>query len=459
MKNDHSHFNRSTQTEHNRMNTHAFQRLAAALQAGLIPLVLGLACFGSFTHVLAQTTANPPERLTYQGYLTDSDGAPLGGTNGGPKNYDVIFRIYNAQTAGDLLWGEQQTVTVDKGYFSVLLGEGADSGDPRPDLSALFAGPTASDRYVGIFVKDIGAPGENVPILPRLRLLTSPYAFLARNASALVSPNGSNVVSAANGTLTVNGTLSATTINGSGLTGLTPGQIPNLDGSKITGNLDASKITGTISDARLSGSVARRDVANTFNASQTIAGVSGYNGLKITGSSTLSGMIIENTAAGGHQYVMFAQSDGRFQINDHTPFPQQRVTIVGTGNVGIGTESPAAKLDVRGDVKLGPSGQYYAPAGEENLRIVRGSVSALGAKVNGSGFTSIKEAGTGAYRITFDPAFPAGEIPTVTANSLGNADNNVSIPVVTNSYFLISIRVPTAANANTPFNFIAIGTR
>ena len=41
-------------------------------------------------------------------------------------------------------------MTVDKGYFSVLLGEGASTGEPRPVLSTLFKGPTASDRYVGI---------------------------------------------------------------------------------------------------------------------------------------------------------------------------------------------------------------------------------------------------------------------------------------------------------------------
>jgi len=63
-----------------------------------------------------------------------------------------------------------------------------------------------------------------VEIKPRLRLLTSPYAFLARSATALVSPNGSNLVTSANGEMRVNGTLTG---NGSGLTGLTAGQIPN----------------------------------------------------------------------------------------------------------------------------------------------------------------------------------------------------------------------------------------
>lgn len=119
--------------------------------------------------------------MTYQGYLADANGTPLG-TNA-PKNYDIIFDIWSDPTstaADNRLWTEQQTVTVDKGYFSVLLGEGSSIGEARPDLSTVFTNATASDRWVGITVKGIGAGGADVNILPRLRLLSSPYAWLAR---------------------------------------------------------------------------------------------------------------------------------------------------------------------------------------------------------------------------------------------------------------------------------------
>jgi microcystin-dependent protein len=119
--------------------------------------------------------------MTYQGYLVDANGTALG--NSAPKNYDVVFRIYDDQSAGNNLWAEQQTLTVDKGYFSVLLGEGSQVGsEPRPALSSLFASATASDRFVEITVKGIGSGGADSTILPRLRLLTSPYAFLAQRA-------------------------------------------------------------------------------------------------------------------------------------------------------------------------------------------------------------------------------------------------------------------------------------
>ncbi|HYG34210.1 MAG TPA: hypothetical protein VEC99_05475, partial [Clostridia bacterium] len=140
---------------------------------------------------------NPPDRLTYQGYVVDGNGTPLGNT--APKNYDVIFRIYNDQSAGTRLWSEQQTITVDKGYFSVLLGEGSQySGETRPPIFSLFSAPDASERYVEITVRGIGANGTDATILPRLRLLTSPYSFLARNAvyaGSLVNNGNGQVVS------------------------------------------------------------------------------------------------------------------------------------------------------------------------------------------------------------------------------------------------------------------------
>jgi hypothetical protein len=58
-----------------------------------------------------------PHMINYQGRLTNSSGVPLTGA------YDVTFRIYDAQTAGNLLWQETHAgVVVDKGIFSAVLG-------------------------------------------------------------------------------------------------------------------------------------------------------------------------------------------------------------------------------------------------------------------------------------------------------------------------------------------------
>ena len=133
--------------------------------------------------------SSPPQYMTYQGYLTDANGNPLGSTNTGPKNYDVIFRIWDAQTGGNEQYAEQQTVTVSGGYFSVLLGEGsAYQSEPHTlALSTLFTNNTASSRYVEFTVQGAGVNNANVTIAPRLRLVSSPYSFLAQNAVNAVS--------------------------------------------------------------------------------------------------------------------------------------------------------------------------------------------------------------------------------------------------------------------------------
>ncbi|MBC8279948.1 MAG: hypothetical protein H8E48_04095, partial [Chloroflexi bacterium] len=110
----------------------------------------------------------------------------------------MIFKIYkNAQgtASADILWAEQQIVTIDKGHFSVLLGEGsAVSGAPHDaDLSGVFTGSDASDRWIGITV-------DAAEITPRIRFFPAPYAQLARRArvadaaNSLVNSGGTTAV-------------------------------------------------------------------------------------------------------------------------------------------------------------------------------------------------------------------------------------------------------------------------
>ena len=141
--------------------------------------------------------SKPPSLMTYQGYLTDSNGNALGGA--APANYDVVFRIYDIKEGGaasNILWTEQQTVTIDKGYFTLLLGEGSQVGSyAHGDLAAIFQSTTASDRFIGMTV--LGLSGGDVEIAPRLRLVSSPYSLLATHAkttNSLVGKDSDNQV-------------------------------------------------------------------------------------------------------------------------------------------------------------------------------------------------------------------------------------------------------------------------
>ncbi len=144
--------------------------------AGAFALALLFILSATVPRALA-ATASPPERLSYQGFLADSDNNPLGPID--PENHTVVFRIYDASTGGVLMWSEQQVVTVAKGVFSVQLGEGSvTQNEPHGSLSSVFGGTDASDRYLELDVTDQGGR-----LAPRLRLLTSPYAFLAKNVA------------------------------------------------------------------------------------------------------------------------------------------------------------------------------------------------------------------------------------------------------------------------------------
>ena len=138
---------------------------------------------------LAAQTALP-NLMAYQAYVTDDSNNEL--ASDGATNYDVIFRIYDATSGGNIVWAEKQIVTIFKGNFSVLLGNGQKVGDePKPtNFDSIFDG---QERYLGIKVAD------NNEFTPRQRILPNAYAYRARVAESL---GGNSTVISLDGTST-----------------------------------------------------------------------------------------------------------------------------------------------------------------------------------------------------------------------------------------------------------------
>jgi len=218
----------------------------------------------------AQANAKPPTQLTYQGFLTDGNGVPFGNT--APVNKTVRFRIYDALTSGNLKWSSEQVVTVDKGYFSVLLGQGSSVGtEPfSADLTGVFAGSsTASDRYLEL-------QADGTTIAPRLRFLPAPYAVLAKSATDLVDPvTGAAALSIAGGVLSGNGS-GLTAVNGANISSGT------IADSKLAVITTAGKVANsatTASAANTANAIVARDGSGNFSAGTvTAAGFSGGGG-------------------------------------------------------------------------------------------------------------------------------------------------------------------------------------
>ena len=89
------------------MNTRWFLKVRSSVVLSVVCCVLG-----------ADVHAQVPALIRFQGQAVDSQGVPLEGP------YTLTFRLYDAATAGTKLWEEPQAVTLSKGHFSVLLGQG-----------------------------------------------------------------------------------------------------------------------------------------------------------------------------------------------------------------------------------------------------------------------------------------------------------------------------------------------
>src|ERR1700748_2999055 len=83
----------------------------------------------------APASAGVPQLLAEQGHLADQNGNSVAG------QVTIVFAIYGGASGGNKLWSETQTITLDDGFFSAVLGES--SAIPP----ALFNGPV---RYLGV---------------------------------------------------------------------------------------------------------------------------------------------------------------------------------------------------------------------------------------------------------------------------------------------------------------------
>ncbi len=202
-------------------------------------------------------------------------------------------------------------------------------------------------------------------------------------------------------------------------------------------------------------------------------GASGYVGigtnspqakLHVVGDILASGNVFGNMNATG--LVSGTVSDARLSGNAALLNRSIQAFTGGTnsfsGSVGIGTTTPQSKLQVAGDVKLGSSGQYFAPAGEENLRIVRGSVASNGTLLSGSGFTCSRT-GNATYQVTFTTAFSSNPSVVVSCGAPGapavNSQDVATLTGGSTTGFTVLIGVRNVGFFDEPFSFIAVGPR
>ncbi len=137
-----------------------------------------------------------------------------------------------------------------------------------------------------------------------------------------------------------------------------------------------------------------------------------------------------------------------------------RFIVKNSGDTGIGTSNPTAKLDVRGDIKLGDTGDLFAPGAAENLRIVSGRFNSNGSISQGSGFLLLSHATPGVYIISFTAGFAS--VPVVVATANDHDDNVVSVHAVGSNGFTVRAFDVSGNNEglqDAAFSFVAMGAK
>jgi hypothetical protein len=232
-----------------------------------------------------------PPYLDYQGVLSDAAGQPV------DVAVPITFRLYAVETGGAALWTETHpAVAVTGGVFSVRLGTVDEVAAP---LTQAFDAWDGSPRWLGV---EVDADGE---MTPRHRLVSVPFALHAQRL----------------------GGRTAVELTADAVTAVATAPIDLAAGSTIGGApLDDGDLAGSLQQ------VARPD-----------AFCDGAN----DGAVWLDPDGTLRACVGTSQQLVFgAQSPGA------QPWMTAGGDVYTTsGNVGIGTATPGAALDVAGEAR------------------------------------------------------------------------------------------------------------
>jgi len=314
-----------------------------------------------------QTQASAPITTVPRVVRITTSFHPANGLSAGPVE-SVTLSIYKDEQGGIPLWQETQNVSVDgEGRYSALMGSTLPDGVPAD----LFV--TGEPRWLGV---QFNRPGEAEQ--PRVLLVSVPYALKASDADTLggrpasaylLDPNAPVPVESASGAFT------APPAAGSPRPAVTSKSPSPHAISGSAGYLpyftDSSNDLGN-SVVYQAGSRVGLNTTSPFDYlhvqfTNTTGAFTGYAVQNLGSTSTsYSGMLFfdQNGALG--QFQGFNNGTHEYRINNIASSgtinfmigSSSKFYVGNNGNIGIGTSTPAANLDVAGNINFSGSVLY-----------------------------------------------------------------------------------------------------
>lgn len=383
-----------------------FSHTLPAKTISILVLILMLFAVLLYSPSSAVAATGINQQINFQGKVVNTDG-----TNVADGDYDFVFAIYTVDSGGSAIWTENRTggnqVTVTDGIFRVALGE----------VTAL---PGSIDFntdniYLGI---TFNGDGE---MSPRVQFTAVPYAFNALKVAGLTVTDTTGTLTIPDSTtITFSGSndLTVTTTGATNVTFPTTGTLATLTGTETFTNKTIGSTGLTFSGASTdittatnedlilspngSGNLgigttdpsffidARRDqdaqtMMRVYNNNDTANAIAGYlfgnsdygGGFGVFADSFTGGGGLSHVAGrmglyGDHPLTGTSPlgidiisphetvGDIRFYTGGFDAADEQmRIDV--NGNVGIGTTSPIATLDVGGRIKV-DNGATSTPA-------------------------------------------------------------------------------------------------